>query len=148
MGRRDARLLRRSRASRWNVARGSAKILVMRTLLALSLASLCFAPPAMAAAARGAVLACRDQADIKRAFKPINDKTAKDDGAYFKGRLSAGECVQLVRDQKVVVDQRDGPFWCVRPSGALDCFWTLDRAIDLYPAPPPGPGEQPGKKKS
>jgi hypothetical protein len=52
-----------------------------------------------------------------------------------------------VRDQKVLVDQRDGPLWCVRPAGALDCFWTLAGAIDLYPSPPPGPGEQPGKKK-
>lgn len=119
----------------------------MRTLLAAFLISLCFAPSAMAAAARGAVLACRDQADIKRAFKSMNEKTAKEDDAYFKGRLSAGECVQLVRDQKVLVDQRDGPLWCVRPSGALDCYWTLDRAIDLYPAQPPGPGQPPGRKK-
>ncbi|OBS54225.1 hypothetical protein A8B73_01725 [Methylosinus sp. 3S-1] len=124
----------------------SAKQPLMRILLAFAV-SLCLAPAAQAAVARGAVLACRDPADIKRAFKPINEKTAKDDAAYFKSRLSAGECVQLVRDQKVLVDQRDGPLWCVRPSGALDCYWTLEKAIDLYPAPPAGPGD-PGKKKS
>lgn len=97
--------------------------------------------------ARGAVLACRDPADIKRAFKPINEKTAKEDGAYFKARLSAGECVQLLRDQQVLVDQRNGPLWCVRPSGGLDCYWTLEQAIDLYPTKPAGPGEPPAKKK-
>lgn len=119
----------------------------MRALLLAFAVSLCLSPTAQAAVARGAVLACRDPADIKRAFKPINDKTAKDDAAYFKGRLSAGDCIQLVRDQKVLVDQRDGPLWCVRPSGGLDCYWTLDRAIELYPAPAAGPGEPPGKKK-
>jgi hypothetical protein len=102
---------------------------------------------AQAAAARGAVLACRELADIKRAFHPASDKAAKDDAAYFRGRLSSGQCVQLMRDQKVDVDQRDGPLWCVRPSGALDCFWTHEKAIDLDPAPPPQPGEQPSKKK-
>lgn len=110
-------------------------------------ATLGLAREAQAAAARGAVLACRDQADIKRAFRPASDKAAKDDPAYFRGKLSAGQCVQLMRDQKVDVDQRDGPLWCVRPSGALDCFWTHEKAIDLYPAPPPQPGEQPSKKK-
>jgi hypothetical protein len=125
---------------------------MIAVVLPLLAALVAFAPAgAKAAAARGAVLACRDPADIKRAFrqsndKTGNDKTGKDDQAYFKSRLSAGECVQLVRDQTLLVDQRDGPLWCVRPSGALDCFWTLDRAIDLYPAPKPGPGEQPSKK--
>ncbi|MBG0808716.1 hypothetical protein IY145_04930 [Methylosinus sp. H3A] len=110
-------------------------------------AALGLAPEAKAAAARGAVLACRDQADIKRAFRPVSDKAAKDDPAYFRGKLSSGQCVQLMRDQKVDVDQRDGPLWCVRPSGALDCFWTHEKAIDLYPAPPRQPGEQPSQKK-
>ena len=110
-------------------------------------AALCLSPGARAAAARGAVLACRDQADIKRAFRPISDKAAKDDAAYFRSRVSAGQCVQLMRDQKVDVDQRDGPLWCVRPAGALDCFWTHEKAIDLYPAPPLNPGEQPPRKK-
>lgn len=119
----------------------------MRALLFLSLLSLGCAPAAQAAVARGAVLACRDPAVIKRAFKPIDAKTAKEDAAFFKAKLSAGECVQLVRDQKVLVDQRDGPLWCVRPSGGLDCYWTLEKAIDLYPAPAPAPGEPPGKKK-
>lgn len=103
---------------------------------------------AEAAAARGPALACRDPADIKRAFRPANDKAAKEDQAYFKAKLSAGDCVQLMRDQKLLVDQRDGPLWCVRPSGALDCYWTIDKAIELYPAPPAQPGEPPAKKKS
>lgn len=120
-----------------------------RCALVASLFLAVFGPAseAQAAAARGSVLACRDQADIKRAFRPASDKAAKDDPAFFRGRLQSGHCVQLMRDQKVDVDQRDGSLWCVRPSGALDCFWTLDRAIDLYPAPPPRPGEQPPRKK-
>ncbi|MBY6243452.1 hypothetical protein [Methylosinus sp. Sm6] len=119
----------------------------MRALLIAFAVSLGLAPAAQAAVARGAVLACRDPADIKRAFKPINDKTAKEDAAYFKARLSAGECVQLVRDQQLLVDQRDGPLWCVRPSGGLDCYWTHEKAIDLYPSQRPAAGEQGGKKK-
>ncbi|PWB83141.1 MAG: hypothetical protein C3F11_08180 [Methylocystaceae bacterium] len=114
---------------------------------AVSIALFLCVPAAKAAAVRGPVLACRDQADIKRALRPTSDKDAKDNAAYLKGRVGAGECVQLLRDQKVLVDQRDGQLWCVRPSGALDCYWTYEKAIDLYPPPPPEPGEQPGAKK-
>lgn len=106
------------------------------------------APPAKAAAVRGPVLACREQADIKRALRPSSDKNGKDAAAYFEGKLRTGECLQLVRDQTVLVEQRDGVLWCVRPSGGLDCYWTYEKAIDLYPAPPAGPGERPGGKKA
>lgn len=105
-------------------------------------------PPAEAAAVRAPILACREQADIKKALRPTSDKDSKDNTAYLKGKVGTGECLELMRDQKVQVDQRDGVLWCVRPSGGLDCYWTYEKAIDLYPAPPAEPGQQPvGKKK-
>lgn len=99
---------------------------------------------AHAAAVRAPILACKEQADIKRALRPTSDKDRKENAIYLQGKLGSGECLQLVRDQKVLVDQRDGALWCVRPSGALDCVWTYEKAIDLYPPPP---GEAAGGKK-
>jgi hypothetical protein len=97
---------------------------------------------AKAAAVRAPILACRDQADIKRALRPASDKERKDDAAHLKSKVASGDCLQLVRDQKVLVDQRDGVLWCVRPSGGLDCFWTYEKAIDPYPPPPAEPGDK------
>ncbi len=87
-----------------------------------------------AAALKAAVAACRDQADIKKALVRASDKESKATAAYIKSRTSSGDCLQLTRGEQVDVDQREGVLWCVRPVGALDCYWTLDKAIDLYPA--------------
>jgi len=79
-------------------------------------------------------MACKDQADIKKALQHSSDKDGKATAAYFKTRAESGDCLQLTRGQLVDVDERDGPLWCVRPSGGLDCFWTLEKAVDLYPS--------------
>jgi hypothetical protein len=87
-----------------------------------------------AAALKGAVAACKDQADIKKALVRASDKETKATAAYIKSKTASGDCLQLTRGAQVDVDQRDGVLWCVRPAGALDCYWTLDKAVDLYPA--------------
>ena len=103
--------------------------------------------PARAAAVRGPILACRDKGDIMKALQRGSDKQGKEIASFLDGRVKSGDCLQLRTDQKVEVDQRDGVLWCVRPAGGLDCFWTLDKAIDLYPPAPQVPGEAPARGK-
>jgi hypothetical protein len=96
---------------------------------------------AHAAAVKATFFACKDQAIFKKAFQrpagktSLDAKDAKaDSDAYFKSRISTGECLQLARGEEVSIDQRNGELWCVRPSGGLECYWTADKAIDLFPS--------------
>jgi hypothetical protein len=126
-----------------NIGRRAAFILPIFLLLAQS--------PAHAAAAKTSFYACKQQAIFKKAFEHPAVKTSKDPAgkdqtgkeskddkdkrdAYFKAKVATGECTQLARGEDVSVDERAGNLWCVRPSGGLDCFWTLDQAIDLNPS--------------
>jgi hypothetical protein len=114
-------------------------------------------PPAYAAAAKSTFYACKEQAVFKKAFEVPAGKEAKDDKAnrarleaYFKDKIASGACLQLARGQQVSVDQRDKNLWCVRLSGGLDCYWTVDQAIDLNPsASTTTPGtQQPGRSRN
>jgi hypothetical protein len=96
---------------------------------------------ARAAAVKATFYACKDQAIFKKAFQrpagkasPDAKDAKADSDAYFKSRVSAGECLQLARGEEVSIDQRNGELWCVRPSGGLECYWTADKAIDLFPS--------------
>jgi hypothetical protein len=100
--------------------------------------------PARAAAVKGTFYACKDQEMFKKAFqrpagKPsVNEKDAKADSeAYFKPKITTGECLQLARGEEVSIDERNGELWCVRPPGGLECYWTVDKAIDLFPSSAP-----------
>jgi hypothetical protein len=101
--------------------------------------------PAHAAAAKATFFACKDRMVFKKAFQlPVGKggqdtkKETKEDKtnaeAYFKAKVATGDCLQFARGQDVSIDQRDGNLWCVRLSGGLDCYWTIDKAIDLNPS--------------
>jgi hypothetical protein len=92
--------------------------------------------PATAAAFKTTAAACRDKAVFKQAFQSPTDKEGKKAAAYFQTKLGTGECSQFARGQQVTVDERDGGLWCVRPSGGLDCYWTIEKAVDLNPPAP------------
>lgn len=116
--------------------------------------------PARAAAAKATFFACKDQMVFKKAFQlPASkgsqdakkdtkiDKNAAD--AYFKAKVATGDCLQFARGQDVSIDQRDGNLWCVRLSGGLDCYWTIDKAIDLNPSTTtPTTGDQPRRTRN
>ncbi|HXY58664.1 MAG TPA: hypothetical protein VEH76_08790 [Methylocystis sp.] len=85
------------------------------------------------AALKVAAPACSDEATLKKGYQIPADADGQKAAAYFKGRIDEGECQQFARGQQVTVDERHEPLWCVRPSGGLDCFWTLAKAIDLNP---------------
>ena len=88
---------------------------------------------AFGAALKVAAPACADEATLRKGYQISGDADGAKAAAYFKGRIDAGECQQLARGQEVTVDERHEPLWCVRPSGGLDCFWTLAKAVDLNP---------------
>jgi hypothetical protein len=89
--------------------------------------------PACAAAFKGAYAGCQDKAVVKKALTLPGDKDGKKAGEFLKGRIDARECLLFTRGQQVSVDERDGNLWCVRRTGDLDCYWTIDKAVDLNP---------------
>ena len=95
---------------------------------------LILAPSAAGAAAfRAAYAGCQDKAVFKKALALPGDKEGKKAGEYFKARIDARDCLLFNRGQQVSVDERDGNLWCVRRTGDLDCYWTIDKAVDLNP---------------
>jgi hypothetical protein len=117
------------------------------------------ASPAHAAAVKATVFACKEAAVFKKAFEQPAGKANKDPkaasdtkeirkntDAYFKAKVATGECLQLARGQTVSVDERNGNLWCVRLSGGLDCYWTAEQLIDLYPSG--STSEQPRRTKN
>ena len=88
---------------------------------------------AAGAALKASVPACADEATLRKGLQIPGDADGKKGAAYFKSKIDAGECSQLARGQQVTVDERRAGAWCVRPSGSLDCLWTLEKAVDLNP---------------
>lgn len=89
--------------------------------------------PAGAAAFRAAYAGCQDKAVVKKGLSLTGDKDGKKAGEFFKGRIDAHECLLFNRGQQVSVDERDGNLWCVRRTGDLDCYWTIDKVVDINP---------------
>jgi hypothetical protein len=86
-----------------------------------------------AAAFKASYAACQDKAVFKKAVTLPGDKEGKKAGEFLKGRIDARECLLFTRGQQVSVDERDGNLWCVRRTGDLDCYWTIDKVVDLNP---------------
>ncbi|RFB78091.1 hypothetical protein [Methylovirgula sp. 4M-Z18] len=94
----------------------------MRFATTLSALVLCTGAALLTASAEAATIkhktvGCRKDADLK---KP----------AAFESMITNGECFQLLDDSTVSVDQRHGPYVCVRPSGVIDCLWVAANVID------------------
>jgi hypothetical protein len=110
--------------------------------------------PAHAAAAKATFFACKEQTVFKKPFqhpagqasKDVKEDKAKTE-AYFKAKIASGECIQLARGEQVSIDQRDGELSCVRQTGGLNCYWTADNVIELYPSAQPT-SDQPHRAKS
>ncbi|MFY9657241.1 MAG: hypothetical protein WAK01_11755 [Methylocystis sp.] len=98
------------------------------------LLSLLPASPSQGAAFRGAYPGCADKGVLRQAFKDSKDTSGAKAAALLKSKVDAGLCIQFSKGQQVSIDERDGSLWCVRRTGDLDCYWTLDKAVD--PSPP------------
>lgn len=94
----------------------------MRLTVILSALALCTGAFVLTTSAEAAVIkhktvGCRKDSDLK---KP----------AAFDSMIASGECFALLDDSTVSVDQRHGPYVCVRPSGVIDCLWIAAGLID------------------
>jgi hypothetical protein len=89
--------------------------------------------PAAAAAFRTAYAVCQDKDLFKQAFQNPKDPAGARAAAFLKGKVESGACLQFGKGQQVTIDERDGALWCVRRTGDLDCFWTIDKAVDPNP---------------
>ena len=99
----------------------------MRLTTILSALALCTSALVLTASAEAAVIkhktvGCRKDSDLK---KP----------AAFDSLIASGECFALLDDSTVQVDQRHGPYVCVRQSGAIDCLWIAAGLLDETVAP-------------
>jgi uncharacterized membrane protein YgcG len=95
------------------------------TILALLLPSM-----AEAASVIKPIVACRDEADSKKILEFLgkNDKAGLD--IFSAPKLIKGDCMTLSKNMAVDIDTKDAKLFCVRPTGGLDCYWTVDADIN------------------
>jgi uncharacterized membrane protein YgcG len=96
------------------------------------LAILALLLPSMAQAASviKPIVACREEADSKKVLEFLgkNDKAGLD--KFSAPKLSKGDCLTLSKGMAVTIDTKDAKLFCVRPTGGLDCYWTVDADIN------------------
>ena len=88
---------------------------------------------AFGSALKVAVPGCRDEAALKAGLQMRMDTNGKKTAAYSNMKIDSSNCIQLLKGQQVTVDERCPGVWCVRRSADLDCYWTPENAVDLYP---------------
>ena len=91
-----------------------------------------------AAMTRGDIFACRDSS-VFAAGAQLRAK-GQATGGFEKAKIASGECTSIIKGSVVGIDERKGSLFCVRPSGALDCYWTVSAGIDEYGKPQPSGG--------
>lgn len=74
-------------------------------------------------------VACRNVADIKKAYD-LQAKSPAAADAFVKGKESSGDCERLVRGLKVTIEHKQPPFSCVRRNGDFDCFWIMGTVVE------------------
>jgi hypothetical protein len=98
-----------------------------------------------AAVIKAAAVACKNEPLIVKPVEKPKGKTP--DPASLRSKGATGDCMQFARGQQVSVDEKHGDLWCVRPMGALDCFWTSDKGVDLNAAPSTDSASQPRQSR-
>lgn len=82
-----------------------------------------------AAVFKATVPACRDKNEAQQLF--LSPEVKKNSNSLTE-QTRSNACSKFTSGQKVTVDERDGQLWCVRPSGELECYWTIDKAINVF----------------
>jgi hypothetical protein len=109
----------------------------MRECLSVLCATIFFPALAQAAATTAPTFACRSQEDALKARDLASPKAKPGALTSFQSaKTSSGDCVILIKGLAVSVDEKKPPFFCVRLTGSLDCYWAADNAIDLNPPEP------------
>jgi hypothetical protein len=99
--------------------------LVLALLIAESLS-------AHAASIKYEIFGCREEMSAKKRIEQQGHK-----GPSPASAKTAEPCSDLPKGMTVTIEQTDGQFLCVRPWGALQCFWTQSAAIDQNKDPLP-----------
>ena len=107
-----------------------AKVFSLTFLIFFFLFSFLYLEASKAAVFKAAVPACRDKNEAQQLFLAPEVKKKNNDSSSAQTQSNA--CSKFAAGQKVTVDERDGQLWCVRPSGELECYWTIDKAINVF----------------
>ena len=75
---------------------------------------------------------CKDKTSAKQIFMPRNEPIKRKTQSSDPQQPTPDNCIKFAQGQKVNVDERDGQLWCIRPNGELECYWTLDKAVNVY----------------
>jgi hypothetical protein len=99
---------------------------------------------ANAAVFRNEFPGCQDKDLLKQSLQIPKGFSENRSFAFLKSKVESGACVNFSKGQQVSIDQREGALWCVRRTGDLECYWTLDKAVDENPPITSGGGGQGG----
>jgi hypothetical protein len=106
------------------------KLFTLTSLIFFFLFGFLYIEASKAAVFKAAVPACRDKNEAQQLFLNSEMKKKNSDSSAVQAQSNA--CSKFTAGQKVTVDERDGQLWCVRPSGELECYWTIDKAINVF----------------
>jgi uncharacterized membrane protein YgcG len=103
---------------------------LMNKYRCLAILALLLPSMAQAASVIKPIVACREEADSKKVLEFLgkNDKAGLD--KFSAPKLNKGDCLTLSKGMAVTIDTKDAKFFCVRPTGGLDCYWTVDADIN------------------
>jgi hypothetical protein len=87
------------------------------------------AAAAQESAVTDSAIACRNVADIKKAYD-LQAKNPAAADAFVKSKEGNGDCQRLVKGLKVTIDHKQAPFSCVRRSGDFDCYWIMGAVVE------------------
>lgn len=94
---------------------------------------------AQSAVTKATLFACRDQADAQAAAKLRTGADKKASAGFEASKLAGGTCMQIANNTVVAVDQRGPSLSCIRPTGALECYWAANSSIDQAASAPVQP---------
>jgi hypothetical protein len=103
---------------------------LMNKFSCLAVLAVFWPPMAEAASVIKPIVACRDETDSKKVLEFLgkNDKAGLD--KFSAPKLTKGDCLTLSKNMAVSIDTKDAKLFCVRPTGGLDCYWTIDADIN------------------
>ena len=106
------------------------RMVTLSFLIFFLLFSFLYLETSYAAVFKAPVPACRDKNEAQQLF--LNSEMKKKIRDSSTTETQTNTCSKFTTGQKVTVDERDAQLWCVRPSGELECYWTIDKAINVF----------------
>ena len=73
--------------------------------------------------------ACRSPDDLRRFDQLARSGDFEAEAKWRDKKEGDGQCVRLGDGKEVMVEDRRGASFCVRPRGETECFWTYEGEI-------------------